>query len=88
MNVTQEQVDQYVAETLQPLADELTEYAKAKNIPAPDFYMACVGITRATLARVGWCNTESLMDELNDVLSAWATEELRIRMEETKDVAE
>jgi hypothetical protein len=88
MQVTQEQVDQYVAETLQPLADELTEYSKGKNIPAPDFYMACVGITREMLVRIGGRKAELLVEELNGILGAWCTEELRFRMEETKDVAE
>ncbi len=88
MKVTQEQVDKYVTETLQPLADELTEYAKAKNIPAPDFYMACIGITRGMLERIGGRKAELLVEELNGILSAWCTEELRFRMEETKDVAE
>jgi hypothetical protein len=82
MNVTQEQVDKYVTETLQPLADELAEYAKGKKIPAPDFYMACFGTTRAIISKFGGRKAELLVDELNDIISVWATEELRSRMEE------
>jgi len=85
MKVTQEQVDQYVAETLQPLVDELTVYAKGKNIPAPDFYMACIGITLAKLVRIGGRKAEILASELGDIANEWCTEELRMRMgEETK----
>jgi len=88
MKVTQEQVDQYVTETLQPLADELMEYAKGRNVPAPDFYIACVCITREMLVRIGSRKAELLAEELNGILGAWCTEELRFRMGETKDVAE
>jgi hypothetical protein len=82
MKVTQEQVNKYVDETLQPLADELAEYAKGKKIPAPDFYMACVGTTRAIVSNFGGRKAELLVDELNNILSVWATEELRSRLEE------
>jgi hypothetical protein len=40
------------------------------------------------LVRIGGRKAELLVEELNGILGAWCTEELRFRMEETKDVAE
>lgn len=82
MIVTQEQVDQYVAETLQPLADELLEYAKGKNIHAPDFYLSCLSITKHALDKFGGRKSKILAEALRDIGSEWATEEVRQRMED------
>ena len=81
MIITQEQVNKYVEESLQPLSDDLTDYAKGKNIPPPDFYMACAGITRCTLERIGTPKSKKVLKELDGILGAWCTEELRMRME-------
>lgn len=84
MIVTQEQVDQYVTETIQPLTDELLEYAQSKNIRAPDFYLSCLSITKHILDKFGGCKSKLLVEALRDISSEWATEEVRQRMEEAK----
>ena len=44
MNPTQEQLDQYAAK-VQPVIDQLQEYAKSQGIAASEFSMACMAIT-------------------------------------------
>lgn len=82
MIVTQEQVDKYVAETLQPLTDGLLEYAKVKKIPSTDFYLVCVFMTKYALDKMDGPRVEALSIELGNLASAWCTEEVRQRMEE------
>ena len=84
MNVTQEQVDQYVAETLQPLTDELVEYAKGKKIPAPDFYIACLTLIMDALERSFGSQAERMSKELRSLGSELVAEEIIKRMKETK----
>ena len=82
MKVTQEQVDQYVAETLQPLTNELLEYAKGKKIPPSDFYLACISLTKYVFDNMdGGRKAELLASELGDIANEWCTQELRMRME-------
>jgi hypothetical protein len=84
MIVTQEQVDQYVTETLQPLVNELLEFAKGKNIPPTDFYLVCIALIGHVLGDIGDRKADLLREELSELGSAWATEELRRRMESEK----
>lgn len=84
MIVTQEQVDKYTTETLQPLTDELLEYAQSKKIPPTDFYLACLSITKHILDKFGGRKHKILVEVLGDIGSEWITEELRMRMEEAK----
>jgi hypothetical protein len=82
MKVTQEQVDKYVAETLQPLVDELVEYAKGKNIPAGDFYLACMSLTVSALEHTSGSQVERTRKELFGLTNGWVIDTLRERMEE------
>jgi len=84
MKVTQEQVDKYVDETLQPLAEDLIKYAKGKNIPAPDFYLACMSLTVCALENSSGSQVERTRKELFGLANEWVTETLRERMEEVK----
>jgi hypothetical protein len=84
MKVTQEQVDQYVADTLQPLVNELIEFAKGKKIPPTDFYLACLSITKHALENSTGSQVERIRKELFELASEWVTDTLRLRMEETK----
>lgn len=85
MKVTQEQVDQYVAETLQPLTNELLEFAKGKKIPPSDFYLSCLSLTKHMFESMdGGRKAELLAKELGDLANDWCTEELRMRMEESE----
>jgi len=82
--VTQEQVDQYVAETLQPLVNELLEFAKGKKIPPTDFYLACISLTKHALENSSGSQVEDAREELGYIANEWCTQELRLRMEESK----
>jgi hypothetical protein len=84
MIVTQEQVDQYVTETLQPLVNELLEFARGKNIPPTDFYLVCIALIRNVLEDIGGRKAVLMSEELSELGSAWTTEELRRRMESEK----
>ena len=84
MKVTQEQVDKYVAETLQPLVNELLEFAKGKKIPPPDFYLVCIALIRNVLEDIGGSKAVFMSEELGGLANDWATEELRDRMESEK----
>lgn len=44
--VSQDMMDKYVSEEIQPLMDSLIEYAKSRGgIPPTTFYLACLSIT-------------------------------------------
>ncbi len=82
MKVTQEQVDKYVDETLQTLVEDLIKYAKEKNIPATDFYLACASLTIHALDQSTGPKIESVRNELHGIMSEFVTEKARERMEE------
>ena len=84
MKVTQEQVDQYVADTLQPLVDALVEYAQGKKLPAPDFYIACLTLTMDALERSSGSQAERVSKELRSLGSELVVEEIIKRMGENK----
>jgi hypothetical protein len=80
--VSQEQVDKYVAETLQPLVGDLIEYAKGTNIPAGDFYLACASLTIHALEQSTGPKIKRVRNGLRDIMSEFVTETVGKRMEE------
>jgi len=70
------------------LVNELLEFSKDKKIPPTDFYLACLFITKYALERGSGSKIERVREGLWELASEWCTQELRMRMEETKDVAE
>ena len=85
MDVTQEQVDQYTTETLQPLVNELLEFARSKKIPPTDFYIACLLLTKHALENSSGSQVEQMREDLRDIASEWCTEEIINRMNLTKE---
>ena len=82
MTVTQEQVNKYVDETLQPLVGDLIEYAKGTNIPAGDFYLACMSLTVCALENSSGSQVEHTRKELFGLANEWVKDIVRERMKE------